>query len=192
MNQTNEMMRTRFLPAVVALLAAALSFSACQVKFAEEKAAVSDKITATMGEVKNLTFNTFEFVGQTTVGEEIEMRTNQFKTKLEQDQKFYDMYAAGRAAAKAAEKKHAIERDQLHLMQLDSIRNALGARLDEIAYRDFKFSAVGKLEGGKLEATDWYAAIAPDGTVLSLVQDKKNLHKGLGVTIPGYKDLFDE
>lgn len=187
-----QKMKTRLLSSLILLLAAVLSFSACKDEYAEEKAAVSAKIVETMGEVKNLKFNTFEFVGQTTVGEEIEMRTNQFKTKLEQDQKFFDKYAAGRHYDKAAEKERAMERDRLHLAQLDSIRNALGDRLNEIAYRDYKFSAEGTLEGSRLCAENWFAAIAPDGTVLSLVQDKKNLHKGLGMTIPGYKDMFDE
>ena len=82
-----QKMKTRLLSSLILLLAAVLSFSACKDEYAEEKAAVSAKIVETMGEVKNLKFNTFEFVGQTTVGEEIEMRTNQFKTKLEQDQK---------------------------------------------------------------------------------------------------------
>ena len=63
------------------------------------------------------------------------MRIDLFKTKLEQDQKFYDMYTAGGVLGKASQKKTAIERDQLHLTQLDSIRNNLGAKLNEIAYR---------------------------------------------------------
>lgn len=185
-------MKKRLCFAALPVLAAALCFGACQTRFAEEKAAVGAKIVETMGEVTNLKFNTFEQIGQTTVGEEVEMRTNLFKTKLEQDQKYFDMYSAGGVLGKASQKKAAIERDQLHLTQLDSIRNTLGDGLNAVAYRDFKFSAVGKLPDGKLEATDWYAAIAPDGTVLSLVQDKKNLHKGLGITIPGYKGMFDE
>ena len=170
----------------------AVALSSCAGSYVDEKKAVSDKISETMGEVQSLTFNTFEQIGQTTVGQEVEMRIALFKTKLEQDQKFYDMYTAGGVLGKAAKKKDAIERDQLHLTQLDSIRNTLGAKLNDIAYRDYKFSAVGKLKDGKLEAKDWYAAISPAGEVLSLVQDPKKLHRGLGVTIPGYKGMFDE
>ena len=178
--------------AAILMAAACLAFSSCSGKYEQEKAAVAAKIAETMGEVSKLKFNTFEQIGQTTVGEEVEMRIKQFKTKLEQDQKYYDMYSAGGVLGKASQKKDAIERDQLHLTQLDSIRNTLGEKLNDIAYRDYKFSAVGKLKDSKLEATDWFAAIAPDGTVLSLVQEQKNLHKGLGVTIPGYKAMFDE
>ena len=186
-------MRNRIFRLVPVLLAAAVSMlSACDDSFKEEKAAVAAEIEETMGEVQGFNFKNFEQIGQTTVGEEIEMRIKAFKTKLEQDQKFFDMYTAGGVIGKAAQKKKAIERDQLHLTQLDSIRNTLGAGLGEIAYRDYKFSASGKLKDSVLEATDWFAAIAPDGTVLSLVQDQKNLHKGLGVTIPGYKEMFDE
>ncbi|MBR1575893.1 MAG: hypothetical protein IJ654_05515 [Bacteroidales bacterium] len=179
----------------VAVLTAAsiLFFCACNTRFAGEKQAVADKISETMGDVQKLTFNTFEQVGQTTVGEEIEMRINLFKTKLEQDQKFFDMYTAGGVLGKASQKKDAIERDQLHLTQLDSIRNVLSAaQLGAIAYKDYKFSATGTLKDSKLEARDWYAAITPSGEVLSLVQDPKKLHRGLGVTIPGYKGMFDE
>lgn len=183
--------RFSFLAAFL-MAAVALILSSCASKYSDEKAAVAAKIAETMGEVQNFNFKSFEQIGQTTVGEEIEMRVKAFKTKLEQDQKFFDMYTAGGVLGKAAQKKTAIERDQLHLTQLDSIRNTLGAGLGEIAYRDYKFSAAGKLKDSQLEATDWYAAIAPDGTVLSLVQDQKNLHKGLGVTIPGYKEMFDE
>lgn len=186
-------MKTRFLLTALPVLAATLLLGACQTKYAAEKAAVSAKIVETMGEVTSLKFNNFEQIGETTVGQEVEMRTALFKTKLEQDQKFYDMYTAGGVIGRAAKKKAAVERDQIFLTQLDSIRNTLGAGLNAVAYRDYQFSAVGKLaDGSKLEATDWFAAIAPDGTVLSMVQDKKNLHKGLGVTIPGYKGMFDE
>ena len=177
-------MKNRFLFFAVLMTATALVFSSCAGQYGDEKAAVAAKIAETMGEVKGLTFNTFEQIGQKTVGEEVEMRISLFKTKLEQDQKFYDMYTAGGVAGKASQKKAAIERDQLHLTQLDSIRNTLGAKLNENAYRDYK--------DGKLEAKDWYAAITPKGEVLSLVQDPKKLHRGLGVTIPGYKGMFDE
>lgn len=184
-------MRIKFF-LVAALLLAAAAVSSCKDEFEAQKSAVSAKIVETMGEVQNLKFNTFEQLGQTTVGREIEMRTDLFKTKLEQDQKFYDMYSAGGILGKAAQKKRAIERDQLHLTQLDSIRNTLGSRLDDVAYTDYKFSAVGTLKDGKLEAKDWYAAISPSGEVLNMVQDVKKLHRGLGVTIPGYKGMFDE
>ena len=171
---------------------AIFALTSCSVKYGAEKKAVAAKIVETMGDVQNLKFNTFEQIGQTTVGEEVEMRINLFKTKLEQDQKFYDMYSAGGVLGKASQKKYAIERDQLHLTQLDSIRNTLGAKLNEIAYKDYRFSAVGTLKDSKLEAKDWYAAITPAGEVLSLVQDPKKLHRGLGVTIPGYQGMFDE
>ena len=185
-------MKHRFITLAFVLTSVVLSFSACQSAYEEEKAAVAAKIAETMGEVQGLKFNTFEQVGQTTVGQEVEMRTNAFKTKLEQDQKYYDMYSAGGVLGKASQKKAAIERDHLFLTQLDSIRNSLGAKLNESAYTDYKFSAVGKLKDSKLEAKDWYAAISPSGEVLSLVQDPKKLHRGLGVTIPGYKGMFDE
>ncbi len=186
-------MKNRWMGLAALLMTACVLFSACEGKYAKEKAAVSAKITETMGDVQKLTFNTFEQIGQTTVGEEVEMRINLFKTKLEQDQKFYDMYSAAGVLGKASQKKDAIERDQLHLTQLDSIRNTLGAaKLGEIAYKDYKFSATGTLKDSKLEAKEWYAAITPAGEVLSLVQDPKKLHRGLGVTIPGYKGMFDE
>jgi len=185
-------MKCKWLGLAVLMTVASFVFSACAGSHSKEKEAVSAKIVETMGEVKNLKFNTFEQIGQTTIGEEVEMRINLFKTKLEQDQKFYDMYSAGGVLGKASQKKAAIERDQLHLTQLDSIRNTLGAKLNEIAYKDYKFSAVGTLKDSKLEAKDWYAAISPSGEVLSLVQDSKKLHRGLGVTIPGYKGMFDE
>ena len=181
-----------FFLAVLLLAVSTLVLSSCKGSYASEKAAVSAKIAETMGDVKSLAFTSFEQIGETTVGKEVEMRIALFKTKLEQDQKFYDMYTAGGVLGKAAQKKDAIERDQLHLTQLDSIRNTLGDKLNDIAYRDYKFSAVGSLKDSKLEARDWYAAITPAGEVLSLVQDPKKLHRGLGVTIPGYKGMFDE
>ena len=175
-----------------ALLLCVILSCACGTRYPDEKAAVEAKIVETMGEVQGLKFKQFEQIGQTTIGEEVEMRIDLFKTKLEQDQKFLDMYTAGGVLGKASQKRDAIERDRLHLTQLDSIRNTLGARLGEVAYTDYKFSATGKIGDSKLEATDWYAAISPAGEVLSLVQDPKKLHKGLGITIPGYQGMFDE
>ena len=43
----------------------------------------------------------------------------------------------------------------------------------------------------RFDLSEAYAAITPDGKVLSVSTDVKDIHKSTGRAIPGYVDLFE-
>ena len=118
------------------------------------------------------------------------MRTANFKLKYKKDSEYEQDYTRNGMIKNAELKAASMARDLIHIAQMDSIKAAIADRLNEVAYREYKFSASCMTPEGKLELKDWYAAISPEGEVLSMVQDKSKLHGGLGVSIPGWKELF--
>ena len=172
------------------LIAGAGLFTSCKYEPSMEETAIREAIAAQKGEVSKFGLTAIEQIGEVTIGQEIGIRTDNFRLKYKKDSEFEQEYTRNRMARKAEEKARAMARDLIHIAQLDSIKAAIADRLDEVAYREYKFSATCTTPEGKLELKDWYAAISPDGKVLSMVQDKSRLHSGLGVSIPGWKELF--
>lgn len=189
----NHTMKTTFIKTFVLAVSSFVLFSCSSpAELTAEQLALKDKFAAQLGEISSLEFSSFEKIDSTTVAEEITMREKTFLIKLEQDKKFYEKYRNTRNSAKAAEKQAAMDRDLVLMRKLSEIRTALGDAVDGIAYYDYKFSAKGRADGEPFEAEGWYACITPDGRVLSLVKDQKDLHKGTGVAIPGYSEIFED
>lgn len=156
-----------------------------------EQVAVSEMIAAQAGgELTSLKFTRFEKIDSTTYAKEISNRVKTFELKFRQDSLKNQEYKQKGMLTNARVKNEAMERDRLHLSQMEQIRQNLSSRLDDIIYYDYIFSAAAKLDGSSLIVNDYYACITPDGKVLSMVQDKKNLHKGTGKAIPGYAEIF--
>lgn len=176
---------------LAALVPLVLAISCSKPESFEQKA-IRAKLAESVGEITSMSFNYIEKIDSATFGDEIQARTKAFLLKSSQDKSFHGKYLAKGQLAKAQEKLEALQKDSKYVLMLDSIKTAMADRLDEVAYYDYKFSATGKSGDSKFEAIDWYACITPEGEVLSLVQEKKNLHKGTGTVIPGYSDMFDK
>ena len=186
-------MKTTVFKTALLVIAASVSVSCLSpAGLTSEQLALKEKFTAQVGEFSSLEFTAFEKIDSTTVAEEISMREQTFLLKHEQDKKFYEKYKNVHNTAKAAEKLTAMERDIELLRKLVRIKESLGDAVGNIAYYDYCFSAKGRTAEGPFEADGWFACITPDGKVLSLVQNKRDLHKGTGTAIPGYSEIFDD
>lgn len=162
----------------------------CSYEPSMEEIAIKGKIEEQKGEVKKFALTEIEKIGEATIGKEIEERTKNFQLKLMKDSEFEKQYRGQGLRQRADEKAAAIVRDIIHIRQMDSIKASIPDRLEELAYREYRFSASCNTSEGPLELKDWYAAITPEGEVLNMVSSKSKLHSGLGVVIPGWKDLF--
>ncbi len=132
-----------------------------------------------------------ECVDSSTFRAEVARRREVFSFKLEQDSKLYERYRVERKMNNASAKFAAMQKDIRVLASLDSLEQSLSARLDEIAFYDYRFSATGKMpDGGRLEVPEMYIALTPDAQVVSMAGDRKALRKGTGRVIPGYLELF--
>jgi len=178
--------------AVLALSAAAV-FSSCSKPVPSvAEAAIREHIDSTMGNVTALRFLKLEKIDSTLLEREIILRKGIFKTKLQQDELYLAKYNAVGNKEKAAEKQLAIERDKQHIAQMDSIKFTVYKDLKNVAYYDYCFSVTGKSNGEKFAAQDWYVCMTPDGKIINFVQEKDKLHRGAGVAIPGYSQLFGD
>ena len=180
----------KLIPAILAV-AALLSVS-CKYEPSMEESAIRAKIEEEKGEVSKFALTDIEMIGEVTLGEEIGIRRGVFELKHKKDAEYEQEYREKHFQKRADEKKAAMEKDLVHIARLDSILTTVSADLDKVVYRDYRFSASCMTSEGKLELKDWYACITPDGQVLSLVQDKKKLHRGVGIVIPGWKGLFSD
>ena len=178
------------IPAILSI--AALLAVSCKYEPSMEESAIRAKIEEEKGEVSKFALTDIEKIGEVTLGEEIGIRRSNFELKHRNDSRFEQEYRDKNYQKRADEKKAAMDRDILHIAQLDSILTTVSNELDKVVYSDYRFSASCMTSEGKLELKDWYACITPDGQVLSLVQDKKRLHRGVGIVIPGWKGIFSD
>jgi hypothetical protein len=88
-------------------------------------------------------------------------------------------------------KLEAIDKAQRVLVQLDSLEEEYGDVLDSVIFYDYRFSGEAVTKDSRFDLSEAYAAITPDGKVLSVSTDVKDIHKSTGRAIPGYVDLFE-
>lgn len=170
--------------------AAALLAVSCKYEPSLEEKAIKTKIEEQKGPVTQFALTDIEMLREVTLGEEIGIRRDNFELKHKKDSELGEKYKGKNLPTNAALKQESARKDLVRLFALDSIAEALSDELGKVVYRDYRFSASCMTDEGALVLKDWYAAITPEGEVLSMVQDKKNLHRGLGNVIPGWKELF--
>ena len=172
-----------------ALLAAMVSCCPKQVDPMEQ--ALIDKIKQAAAEEGTVKIYSMEKVDSTTFRTELERKFKIYNLKIEQNQKFYDTYIKEGKPKNAALKSKAIEKDQEIIRGLTRIQHELRAKLDSVAYYDYKFSASANFKTSKATYNDYFCAITPGGEVLGISSDQNTIHKGTSSVIPGYKSLLE-
>ena len=133
--------------------------------------------------------NSFEKVDSTTFRTELERRKTVFTTKRDADSDLLIKYMSEGKKKNAELKSESYRKDLLILQGIDSLEVALAGILDDIAYYDYKFSADAKGDGMKMQFRNAYISITPDGRVISMTSERRDLHKSTGRVIPGYVEL---
>ena len=158
----------------------------------QEPDPLRDALGAYLLQGKEGTFRLYsiEKIDSTTFRTEFERRRNVFDLKLREETKLYDSYILQRKPKNAARHLEAIQRTNVAVRRLDSLKATLQDRLDEIAYADYVFSGRLETDNSYSEFSNAYASITPALEVITLAAERKDLHKAGGRAIPGYVQMF--
>lgn len=131
-----------------------------------------------------------EKIDSTTFRTEFERRQNVFERKLSQETKLFDNYVAQRKPKNAERHRAAIVRTREVMASLDSLKATMEGRLDEVAYYDYVFTGRAETKTTITELSNAYVSITPEFEVITLSNDRKDLHKAGGRAIPGYLEML--
>ena len=140
-------------------------------------------------EFTDVNITNVEKIDSTTFRTELDRRKKAFTIKRDADGEFLLKYMQEGKKKNASIKSESYQNDLRILQGLDSLGAALAATLDDVAYYDYRFSATAKGKDVTMQFRDAYIAITPDGRVISMTAERRDLHKSAGRVIPGYYEL---
>lgn len=172
-------------------MSAALLFASCGGRTPDPvEQAIKAEITGNMfQEFTDVNITKVEKVDSTTFRTELERRKKAFATKRDVDSEYLLKYMNEGKRRNAALKSESYRKDLMILGGLDSLETVHAAILDDVAYYDYCFSAEAKGQDMTMQFRDTYISITPDGRVISMTADRRDLHKSTGKVIPGYYEL---
>lgn len=131
-------------------------------------------------------------VDSTTYTTEFDRRRGIYELRIRQNALREENFLKDRKKKNAKIMHDAIIKDHLIIAGLDSLRQVMGSRVDDIAYYDYAFQYCQKDDRGRktVPKTAW-ASVTPDNKVLSWAPEKRLLHKTTGLVIPGYRKMLD-
>jgi hypothetical protein len=130
-----------------------------------------------------------EKIDSTTFRTELDRRKKAFTTKRDADSELLLKYMQEGKRRNAAIKNDSYKNDLRILQGLDSLGTVHAAILDDVAYYDYRFNAKAKGKDVTMQFRDTYISITPDGKVISMAAERRDLHKSAGRVIPGYYEL---
>ena len=130
-----------------------------------------------------------EKIDSTTFRTELDRRKKAFTTKRDADSELLLKYMQEGKRRNASIKNDSYKNDLRILLGLDSLGTVHAAILDDIAYYDYRFNAKAKGKDVTMQFRDTYISITPDGKVISMAAERRDLHKSAGRVIPGYYEL---
>lgn len=182
-------MRKIFIIAAMAVCAAACSSGRNSDLY---KDAVKEEIIRLVGADAKVSFNSFELHEATTFSDELDYRKNLITARKSMNDKFSKRYAEQSMRTNALKKLDALMKDEDVLKGIDGIRERMASAdsLDKVAYYVYKFTGEARCEGVTTMFKDYFACVTPAGEVLSVTDQEKAIHKGLGKVIGGYNALL--
>ena len=142
------------------------------------------------GEEGSFQLYRIEKIDSTTFRTEFERRQKVYELKLQQETKLYQEYLSQNKPKNAKRHSDAIVRTCEIMNGLDSLKAGMEGRLDDIAYYDYVFSAKASSDSQYSEFQSAYVSITPAYEIITLTEDRKDLHKAGGRAIPGYLQLL--
>ena len=171
------------------LAAAVLLLGACGRQYSPVEQAVIDHVQTQVGADSKLMVTQIAVEDSLTYGQLLEQRIKAFEVKYQQDNKFLEKSVAKNNIKKINQFDEAKRKD---LVILDALRKMdLGPKASEVVCYDVAFSGKASTSGAETVFDGYYAAVSPQGEVLSLTPGQKGLHKGFGKFLPGYSDILD-
>ncbi len=174
----------------VTSLALALLCVACAPKYTPLEQAVIDHVQAQVGPESRLSLRQISLADSLTYGQLLQQRIKAFEVKYKQDEKFLATAVAKNNRGKIDRFDDAMKKD---VYILDALRKMdLGGLADAVVCYDMVFSGKAERDDVTTVFDAYYAAVSPDGKVLSLQPGQKGLHKGFGKFLPGYQDILKD
>ena len=175
----------------VFILAAAAVMLSCSGRQPDPVAqALEEAVKLSISEPCKFRLYTLELTDSTTFRTEFERRAKVFEVKSKREGELYSRYFTEGKPKNAAVHMEAMTKANRNHETLDSLMNTMASRLDETAYYDYRFSGKAYGDAGEIEYRDSWFTITPDGKILAITHDKKELHRNAGRAIPGYMEIF--
>ena len=175
--------------ALVALMAASCAPKGPSGPVAD---AVSAELMKDVNEPYTFSFSELTLIDSTTFATEFARRIDVYDKQLYQNAARLEKYTKEGKRKNAEKVFQEYKRGQKILGELEAMRDMMGEDTSNVAYYDYAFSGVAKLSKGRKKVFDkGYATVTPDGRVLTVAGDLKDLHKATGLVIPGYQELLD-
>ena len=133
-----------------------------------------------------------EKVDSMTFRTEFGHRQDVFERKLREETRLYEDYSLQRKPKNAAVHREAMERTRVAMKGLDSLRTVMEARMDEVAYYEYRFSGRAETGSEAVEFKDTYVSMTPSLEILTMSADRADLHKVGGRAIPGYLEMLGD
>lgn len=179
---------------MLVIAAMALCVAACSLgqKPDQYKDAVKEEIVRLVGADAKVSFNTFELKETTTYADELEYRKGLITARQAMNKMLKEKYENEKMSTNAHRKLTAMLNDEEVLKGLETIRERMAAAdsLDKVAYYVFQFTGEARCEGATTSFKDYFACVTPTGEVLSVTDNEKAIHKGLGKIIEGYRTIL--
>lgn len=180
----HDMKKLLIIPAAIMLLAS------CSPKASDQVSdAVKNEIMTLDGGYEKVVIKSIEKVDSTTFAQEFERRIGTFETKKKADEQLLLKYTRENKKRNAAIKQESLARDLMILTGLDSLKASMSAKLGQVAYYEYKFSAQASKPGKTVAFNESFAAVSPSGEVLCIASKQNDLHRRLGTVIPGYLEV---
>lgn len=174
------------------LLTAVILCISCTVEQDPIATAIGKELLKDVPEGGKFRMDRMEKIDSSTFRTEFGRRTELFETKANADFKLYNDYFERGLRQNVARKLADIDRDRMIVDSLKVMLERMGDDADKVAFYDICFSAEASVGGASQILTDCYASVTPDGEVLCITRDRKDLHKTTGKVIPGYLELIKE
>lgn len=176
------------------LLALAIICTACSSnQKSPVEAALEARVAENMeAEAINMTYYQHPVkIDSTTIGEELDRRKKLFEKKIEvQSVQLIRLLNEGKKN-NAEMRQESIRKSYSIISSIDSLAVELKDVLNDVAYYDYSFSGVAKSQGHKdMEMKDAWFSITPGMNIIALTNDKSDLHKAGGWSIPGYYEIL--
>ncbi len=176
---------------IILALAGVAMLASCTGKQPDPVAqALEEAVKLSISEPCKFKLYTLELTDSTTFLTEFERRAKVFEVKSKREGDLYARYVTEGKPKNAAVHMEAMTKANRNHASLDSLRTVMESSLDDIAYYDYRFSGKAYGDSGEVEYRDSWFTITPDGKVLAITHDKKDLHKNAGRAIPGYMEIF--
>ena len=152
------------------------------------KAKVAENVKGLPADVR---IDRIELIDSSALGTELSRCKELFSLKITREKELHQKYWNNGQYKAAEDKDKVILKAQKNYDGIVALEQQYETAKDSIIAYHYRISGSAKnAEGGKVEFKEAYVALTPDGKVLTLVTDRRDLGKVVRHAIPGYLELI--